>query len=59
MTEERPGEFRIHFYDSRLYSVIVEAENSACIKDQVRLAVLRRLSGMNRYVAPQPGLTHG
>jgi hypothetical protein len=42
---ESPGEFRIRFYDSRLHSVLVEGEKNHSIKDQVRTAVLLRLSG--------------
>ena len=45
VAEEGPGEFRILFYDSRMHSVVVEVENNHSIKDQVRAAVLLRLSG--------------
>jgi hypothetical protein len=44
LTAERPDEFQIHFYDSRLHSVMVQIEPSDSIPDQVRAVVLRRVS---------------
>jgi hypothetical protein len=48
VTEETGTELRIHFYDSRLHSVIVESGRDLSIKDQVRAAVLLRVSKINR-----------
>ena len=45
VTQKCPGEFRIHFYDSRLHSVVVGGEKNQSIEHQVRTAVLLRLSG--------------
>lgn len=45
VAQESSGEFRISFYDSRLHSVVVEVGKGNSIKDQVRAAVLLRLSG--------------
>jgi hypothetical protein len=45
VAQEIPGKFRIRFYDSRLHSVVVEGKRNHSIKDQVRAAVLLRLSG--------------
>ena len=44
LTAEGPDEFEIHFYDSRLHSVVVEVAQGGSIHDQVRAAVLRRVS---------------
>ncbi len=43
VTEESPGEFRIHFYDSRLHSVLIDVKKESSIGDQVRAAVLLRM----------------
>ena len=48
VTEESRTEFRIHFYDSRLHSVIVDVGKNISIKDQVRAAVLLRVAKINR-----------
>ncbi|HEV7681648.1 MAG TPA: hypothetical protein VGO68_05970 [Pyrinomonadaceae bacterium] len=45
ITEEYLGEFTIHFYDSRLHSVIVGAVKGISFAPQVRAAVLKRLGG--------------
>ncbi len=47
VTDEGCGEFRIHFYDSRLHSVVVIVGKDTSIKDQVRIAVLLRV-GISR-----------
>jgi len=44
VTEENRGEIRIHFYDSRLHSVILELQKPVSIKRQLREAVFLRLT---------------
>ena len=57
VTEENRSEIRIHFYDSRLHSVIVELRNAISIKQQVRESVLRLT---NNELAGMPfGLARG
>jgi len=48
VTQENRTELRIHFYDSRLHSVIVEGGKEISIKDQVRAAVLLRVSKFSK-----------
>lgn len=48
ITEESPGEFTIHFYDSRLRSVVVGVFEGPAFGSQVRSAVLQRLGGKGR-----------
>ncbi len=43
VTEENPGAFRIHFYDSRLHSVVIDLKQETSFADQVRAAVLSRV----------------
>ncbi len=56
--EESPGEYRIHFYDSRLHSVVVEAGKDASIKEQVRSGVLLWLSGTSGPLATPMSVPH-
>lgn len=44
VTEENLGEIRIHFYDSRLHSIILELQKPGSIKRQLREAVFLRLT---------------
>jgi hypothetical protein len=44
VTEENRGEIRIHFYDSRLHSIILERQKTISIKKQLREAVFLRLT---------------
>jgi hypothetical protein len=43
VTDEGSHEYRIHFYDSRLHSIIVNSEKTMPINQQVSAAVLLRL----------------
>ena len=43
VTDERHGEFTVHFYDSRLRSVSIVLKQGASFMDQTRAAVLSRL----------------
>jgi hypothetical protein len=45
VTNEGGKEYRIHFYDSRLTSVVVNAGSAVPFKDQVVAAILLRLKG--------------
>jgi len=57
VTEETGTELRIHFYDSRLHSVIVEGGKEISIKDQVRAAVLLRVSKFSKPLTARPMLS--
>jgi hypothetical protein len=43
VTDERHGEFTVHFYDSRLPSVSIVLKQGASFMDQTRTEVLSRL----------------
>jgi hypothetical protein len=43
VTDEGSQEYRIHFYDSRIHSVVVDASSTMPIKQQISAAVLLRL----------------
>jgi hypothetical protein len=43
VTDEGSREYRIHFYDSRIHSVVVDARSSTPIKQQISAAVLLRM----------------
>ena len=45
VTDERHGEFTVHFYDSRLHSVNIVLNKGSSFVDQIRTAVLSRLNG--------------
>lgn len=62
VTEENRGQIRIHFYDSRLHSIILELQKPVSIKRQLREAVFLRLTntGFRKIfrVAVKPLLTN-
>ena len=45
VTNEGGNEYRIHFYDSRLTSVVVDTGNAVPFKDQVVASILLHLKG--------------
>lgn len=48
VTDEGSCEYRIHFYDSRLHSIIINSGVTTPIKQQVKSAVLLRLDTRKR-----------
>lgn len=62
VTEENRGQIRVHFYDSRLHSIILELQKPVSIKRQLREAVFLRLTntGFRKIfrVAVKPLLTN-
>ncbi|MEA2206884.1 MAG: hypothetical protein QOE77_3660 [Blastocatellia bacterium] len=46
VTDERFGEFTVHFYDSRLRSVSIVLKQGASFMDQTRAEVLSRLKNV-------------
>lgn len=52
VTEENRSEVRIHFYDSRLHSIVVAVRNKTSIKEQMREAILLGLKGSGFLAMP-------
>jgi hypothetical protein len=48
VTDEGSCEYRIHFYDSRLHSIIINSGVTTPIEQQVKAAVLLRLDARKR-----------
>lgn len=48
VTDEGSREYRIHFYDSRIHSIVVDARSTTLITQQISAAVLLRMKAIAR-----------
>jgi hypothetical protein len=53
VTDERHGEFTVHFYDSRLRSVSIVLKQGASFMEQTRAEVLFRLKNARNLPMPK------